>query len=181
MTKSYYIHGYMSEPDSTKGTLLKQKLGVIPIKYRSCPPEELIISECLENISKTIKNDDEINLIGSSLGGFLAAKTAVNFPSVKKLILFNPAIIPIDYDILKIKDMPQSILRDMISPDLFNKIDCDIFILIGTKDDVVPNNWVIDFAKNQQATVKFLDDDHSFSENIEKIPKIISPILDKKH
>ena len=29
----YYIHGYLSEPNGTKGTILKEKLGVIPIKY----------------------------------------------------------------------------------------------------------------------------------------------------
>ena len=74
--KLYYIHGYLSSPDSTKGTLLKKTLNAIPIKYRDCPPEKLKISECLKNIKKVIENDLKAILIGSSLGGYLAAKTA---------------------------------------------------------------------------------------------------------
>jgi len=92
----YYIHGYLSSPNSTKGTLLKKTLNAHPIKYRDCQPEELLISDCLNQISNVIKNDHEVTLIGSSLGGLLAVKTAQKNQNVKKLILLNPAIIPPD-------------------------------------------------------------------------------------
>ena len=61
----YYIHGYLSSPDSTKGIILNKKLNVKPIRYRDCEPEELIISDCVKKINETIKNDDNIiaNLI----------------------------------------------------------------------------------------------------------------------
>ncbi len=42
----YYIHGYLSDPESTKGILLKDKLNVKSIKYRDCKPENLDIAEC---------------------------------------------------------------------------------------------------------------------------------------
>ncbi len=176
--KLYYIHGYLSSPDSTKGTILKEKLNVKPLKYRECRPEDLVISECIKNIEEEIKNDENPILIGSSLGGFLSAKIALNNKKIKKLILFNPAIIPKDYDIKKIKDMPQRITKDMKEPNFFTKkIPADIYIFNGTNDDVVPNNWVIDFAKAQEAEIRFLHDDHSFSKNIEKIPEYIEKIL----
>ncbi len=177
----YYIHGYLSSPDSTKGTLFKKTLNAKPIRYRTCEPEELVILECLKNIKKEIKNDQDVILIGSSLGGFLAAKIALNSHNVTKLILLNPAVIPKDYDITKIKDMPQKILKDMKDPKLFDtKIQADITILLGTEDTVVPNRWPIEFAKAQQATIKFYHDDHSFTKNIKKLPNIIKKVIEQK-
>ena len=174
----YYIHGYMSAPDSTKGTLFKQKLSAKPIKYRDCEPEDLVISECLSEIKKEIKNDEDAVLIGSSLGGFLAAKTALENENVKQIILLNPAIIPLSVDITKIDGMPQSILSDIQDESLFkNKISSDIYILIGLQDDVVPIKWPLEFAMSQNSTIKFFEDDHSFSKNLEKLPQIIKKIL----
>jgi predicted esterase YcpF (UPF0227 family) len=176
----YYIHGYLSSPKSTKGVLFKEKLNAKAIRYRDCEPEDLIISDCLARIKKEIENDENTILIGSSLGGFLAAKTALENPKVKQIILLNPAIIPPSVDITKIHGMPQRILSDIQETSLFKeKISSSIFILIGIKDDLIPFNWPIEFALSQEATVRFFDDDHRFSNNISQIPKIIDNILDK--
>jgi predicted esterase YcpF (UPF0227 family) len=176
----YYIHGYLSEPYSTKGKLFKEKLNAKPIKYRDCKPEDLIISDCVKQIENEIKIDQKAILIGSSLGGFLAAKTALINQNVKHIILLNPAIIPPSVDIKKIQGMPLRILKDIQDSKLFNeKIDSNIDILAGTLDDVVPNDWVTEFANAQNVEVKFLIDDHSFSNNINKLPEIITDILDK--
>ena len=176
--KLYYIHGYQSSPDSAKGTLFQKKLNATAIKYRDCKPEDLIISECLKRISDIIKNDKVVVLIGSSLGGFLAVSTAINHSNVKKLILLNPAIIPPSTDIDKIQGLPRKIIEDMIDKRLFaNKIDAEITILRGTKDELVPDSWVLEFAKAQKATVMLFNDDHMFSHNLAKLPDIISDIL----
>ena len=176
----YYIHGYMSNPNSTKGILFKEKLNAKAIKYRDCKPENLLISDCLKRINKEIKDDKNVTLIGSSLGGFLAAKTAFENLNVEQLILLNPAIIPPSVDITKIQGMPQEILHDMQDKRLFKeKISSKIFILIGTKDEVLPLNWVIEFAKAQEATVRFLNDDHSFTNNMNQLSDIIGAILNK--
>ena len=173
----YYVHGYLSNPNSTKGTLFKKTLNAKPIKYRDCEPEKLTISDCLKRISEEIQNDENAILIGSSLGGFLAAKTALTH-KIKKLILLNPAIIPPGYDISKIEDMPQEILRDMQDEDLFSqKIKSEIHIFIGTNDCVVPNRWPIEFAKAQEASVRFLKDDHSFTSYINHLPTFIKNII----
>lgn len=176
----YYIHGYLSEPNSTKGTLFKEKLNAKAIIYRDCEPEDLVVSDCVKRIEEEIKNDENAILIGSSLGGLLAAKTALDNSNIKHIILLNPAIIPINFDITKIKDMPQRILRDMRDPRFFNeKIKSKISILAGTMDDVVPSDWVLEFAKSQEIDVKFYEDDHSFSYNLDQLPDIITNILDK--
>ena len=89
----YYIHGYQSSPSSEKGKLFKEKLGAIPIKYRDCKPEDLVIKECIGRIKSIISKDKKVILIGSSLGGYLAAKVAFDI-KIDKLILLNPAIVP---------------------------------------------------------------------------------------
>ena len=178
----YYIHGYESSPDGTKGTIFKEKLNSKAIKYRDCKPEDIVISDCLRRIAEEIKNDKEIVLIGSSLGGFLAAKTALKNSNVKQIILLNPAVIPPSIDIRTIKDIPMSILNDMQDNRLFNeKLDAEIFIFSGIEDEIVSPNWVLEFARVQEATVKFLHDDHRFMRNTDRLPDIITGLLDKKH
>ena len=168
----------MSNPKSTKGTLFKEKLNAIPIKYRNCKPEEIVISDCLKQIKKEIEKDKEIILIGSSLGGFLAAKTALENKNVKQIILLNPAIIPPSTDISKIKDIPKKILHNMQDKNLFKKkINSYIYIIVGTKDELIPSYWPIEFALSQDATVRFLYDDHSFTNNLNQLPGIITKIL----
>ena len=46
---------------------------------------------------------------------------------------------------------------------------------------MIPNDWGLKFAKAQEATVKFLNDDHSFSYNMNQLPEIIGEFLNKKH
>jgi len=174
----YYLHGYQSNPFSEKGTLLREALQVVPITYRDGAPEDLVISECLIRIYEVIKKDQQVVLIGSSLGGFLAAATALNHPNVKQLILLNPAIIPPQTDLNKIQGMPYRILKEMIDPRLFEqKIPASITILRGTRDNVIPDDWVICFAKAQQAKIQLYNDDHRFSRNLKKLPVIISALL----
>jgi len=176
----YYIHGYMSNPKSTKGILFKEKLNAIPIKYRDCKPEEIIITDCLEKIKKELEADKDIILIGSSLGGFLVAKTALENKNVKQIILLNPAIIPPFADLSKINGMPKQILLDMQDKNLFKKkINSSIYMIVGTKDDLIPADWPIAFALSQDANIRFLYDDHRFTNYINQLPEIITKILDK--
>jgi predicted esterase YcpF (UPF0227 family) len=174
----YYIHGYQSSPDGTKGTLFREKLNAKAINYRDCKPEDLLISDCLKRISNVVKNDENVVLIGSSFGGFLAASTAINHSNIKTLILLNPAIIPPSFNIDNIQGMPMNILRDIIDRRLFEKrLSADITILRATKDDVVPDEWVLEFAKAQEATIIFFHDDHVFSRYLTKLPSIILEII----
>ncbi len=174
----YYIHGYLSNPNSTKGTLFNEKLDAKAICYRSCEPEDLVIADCLKQINNEIINDKNVILIGSSLGGFLAAVTALNSLNVKKLILLNPAVILPSEDISKLQGVPKRILNEMKNNNLFEKkIEAEIAIIMGTEDDVIPSYWIFEFAKKQEATIRFLHDDHSFTQNISKLPDIITNII----
>jgi predicted esterase YcpF (UPF0227 family) len=177
----YYLHGYQSSPNGEKATLFKKRLQALPIVYRDSPPEELRISQCLQRISEAISTDPQVILIGSSLGGFLAASTALTHPTVQHLILLNPATIPPDIDLTTIEGMPLRILQEMHDPRLFKeKIPAAITILRGTLDDVVPDHWVLSFALAQHATIHLYTDDHRFSKNLHQLPRIISELMRKE-
>jgi pimeloyl-ACP methyl ester carboxylesterase len=174
----YYLHGYQSSPDGEKATVFKETLQAVPITYRDVSPEDLIISRCLNRISDVIQNDHDIVMIGSSLGGFLAAATALTNVNVRQLILLNPAIIPPDIDLRTIEGIPLRILQEMRDPLLFSKkIPAAITILRGTLDDVVPDEWILHFAKAQNATIQLYNDDHRFSRNLQNLPGIIKKLL----
>jgi len=178
MNKLFYIHGYLSSPDSTKGTLFKKKLGAISIKYRDCEPEDLIIKDCMNEIKNVIRNYDDVVLIGSSLGGLLAANVALENNNVKKILLLNPAVIPLNEDVSDESSVPLRIFNEMKDNQLFEKkISAEIFILVGSKDDVIPFHWIKEFAMFQEATIKFLHDDHSFTHNIDLLSGIISSVI----
>jgi len=174
----YFLHGYQSSPDGEKATLLKKTLKAIPITYRDGTPEDLVISKALSRVSDAIQNDKKVVFIGSSLGGFLAASTALTHPAVKQLILINPAIIPPDVDLRTIQGISLRILEEMRDLRLFEqKIPAPVTILRGTQDDVVPDHWILSFAKAQNATIQLYDDDHRFTKNLHRLPSIIAEIV----
>ncbi len=172
----YYIHGYLSSTEGDKATLLRERLQATAISYRDGPPEKLNIADAIVRIMEAIGVDSQAMLIGSSLGGLLAAKTAKQI-TVNHLILINPAIIPPFVDLSTIDDMPDHILKEMRDEQLFlSKIQTKIDILVGTNDETVPNEWSIEFAKAQQASIHFFKDDHRFSNHLNDLPKIIKDL-----
>jgi predicted esterase YcpF (UPF0227 family) len=175
----YYVHGYLSSPEGSKAEILKKELNAIPIKYRDVPAEELVIRDCLDEIKKVIANDDDVVLIGSSLGGCLVSKLALELPGkIKHIFLLNPAVIPPEVDINSIPDMPKRILKDMKDDRLFTrKIDTTITIFSATNDTVVLPEWVLNFAQFQEATVQFLHDDHRFSNYLYDLPQLITSFM----
>jgi len=175
----YYIHGYLSSPEGSKATILKRKLHAIPVKYRDVPAEDLVIRDCVNEIKNVIGDDDQVILIGSSLGGCLVSKLALDIPDqLNHIILLNPAVIPPEVDITTIPDMPQRILRDMKDDRLFSQhLAPSITVFSATNDTVVPPEWVIRFAQVQEATVQFIHDDHRFSKNLEGLPHMIESFL----
>jgi predicted esterase YcpF (UPF0227 family) len=174
----YYIHGYQSTPNSTKGMLFQEKLNARSIDYHQGKPEDLEIDVCVQNILNAIQGDNGPILIGSSLGGLLAAKVALDHSLVKILILLNPVIISPQADRSRIRGIPGRILSEMRDRHLFDKkISAQTTILMATKDEVIPRNWILGFAMAQQATVKFLNDDHAFTSNLNRLPDIIDEIL----
>ncbi len=91
----FYLHGFASGPTSSKAKFFKEQLADSAISF-SAPDlaegnfEALTITAQLAVIQRLIGTEPAV-LIGSSLGGYLAALTAAVTPSVKRLLLLAPA------------------------------------------------------------------------------------------
>ena len=106
----YYIHGYRSGPSSVKGALFQRELNARAIDYHTGKPEDLDIDAAVRQVADAIRNDKNPILIGSSLGGFLGARVALECTKVKKLVLLNPAIIPPRANIDRLRGIPREYL-----------------------------------------------------------------------
>jgi len=90
-----YLHGFASSPASQKAQFFARKLADRGIRLE-IPDlaehgfENLTISDQLDQIERLLGNDGAI-LIGSSLGGYVAALYAARHSEVQRLVLLAPA------------------------------------------------------------------------------------------
>lgn len=92
MRTTLYLHGFLSHPDSNKGSLLRlahEKAG-IPFE---APELYMSPKEVAELLTKTVcrLGAENVNVVGSSLGGFYAAWLAEHF-DINRAVLLNPAL-----------------------------------------------------------------------------------------
>ena len=96
MTRVVYLHGFASSPHSSKAQFFQRKFAErgVPMEIPRLDEgrfEELTISGQLRVIGRAVGEQPAI-LIGSSLGGYLAALYAAQHPSeIEKLVLLAPA------------------------------------------------------------------------------------------
>jgi pimeloyl-ACP methyl ester carboxylesterase len=92
-----YLHGFLSGPDSQKGRYLEKSFGEAGHKLHrpdlnGSDFSQMTISSQLEIIDSLLQSiSGEVVLLGSSLGGYLAALTAGKWKKVIKLIFMAPA------------------------------------------------------------------------------------------
>jgi len=90
-----YLHGFASSPQSRKAQAFRTSFAERGIRL-DIPAldegdfEHLLISRQLRVIDRTV-GEDSACLIGSSMGGYLAALYAAGHPRISKLVLLAPA------------------------------------------------------------------------------------------
>jgi pimeloyl-ACP methyl ester carboxylesterase len=95
MTPVVYLHGFASGPASSKATYFRRALEAAgaPVSVPDLAAgdfEHLSITGQLEVIGRAAGNGP-VALIGSSMGGYLAALYAARHPEVERLVLLAPA------------------------------------------------------------------------------------------
>lgn len=90
-----YLHGFASGPNSSKARFFRARCAEsgIPIEFPDLADgnfEGLTITGQLEVIERAARGE-AVNLIGSSMGGYLAALYASQHLEVKKAVLLAPA------------------------------------------------------------------------------------------
>jgi pimeloyl-ACP methyl ester carboxylesterase len=95
MTRIVYLHGFASSPASTKSTYFANRFAELGVEFE-IPEldegnfEQLTVTGQLEVIHQAV-DGDRVTLMGSSLGGYLAALYAARHINVKNLVLLAPA------------------------------------------------------------------------------------------
>jgi hypothetical protein len=95
MTRIVYLHGFASGPSSRKAAFFREKLQSAGIELETPQLEQgdfrtLSLSKQLRVVETTL-GGAPVRIIGSSMGGYLAALYAASHPEVEKLVLLAPA------------------------------------------------------------------------------------------
>ena len=95
MSRIVYLHGFASSPASKKAQFFRERFRELGIGLEIPDLAEgnfagLTLSGQLGVVEREVRNDP-VTLIGSSMGGYLAALFAARHPEVKKLVLMAPA------------------------------------------------------------------------------------------
>lgn len=139
-----FIHGQESSSQGTKGLF-----------FRDLFPEMIIpnfagdVSTRMSELSGILLDKRGIIMIGSSLGGLMAALYAFqNQDRIRKLILLAPA--------LNLQEL---------TPYLSEKLTLPVYIFHGKEDELIPLKLIQTIAKKvfTNLTFNLVDDDHRLS------------------
>lgn len=196
-----YLHGFCSGPSSRKAQFFKQKFArnganlLIP-DLNGGDFEHLTLTRQLQIVEETLPLDDApVLLIGSSLGGFLAAIFAQTHPRVEKAVLMAPAFSFIKRQLTVLGDAAVEKWKQQGYLEVFHygydsvrrlhygivadakkyealplRRQFSVQIFHGLKDEVVPFKLSIGYMKkNSQAHLVLLNSDHQLLDSTERI------------
>jgi len=153
-----FVHGQESSSQGTKGLF-----------FRGLFPEMIIpdfvgdVSTRMSKLNKILldKKEKGITMIGSSLGGLMAALYAFqNQDRMRKLILLAPAL-----------NLPE------LNPYLSEKLTIPVYVFHGKEDELIPPKLIRTIAEKVYTNLTFnlVDDDHRLSRTFTSIdwPQLI--------
>jgi pimeloyl-ACP methyl ester carboxylesterase len=194
-----YLHGFASSPDSRKARFFIEKLNGIGIRLEALnlAPDfrNLTISSQLAVIHEAAHNQ-QVVLIGSSLGGYLAALYAAGHPeTVDRMLLLAPAfdfhrlwqkelgagklsewresgtILIYHYGAGRKTPLGFQLMEDAAKYPAFPNIKQPCLILHGLNDEVVPYEKSARFAAGHPDNAKLLpvDSGHELTDVLNEI------------
>ena len=197
--KTIYLHGFASGPLSRKAQFFRRRFEecrqvlVIPA-LDDGDFENLTITGQLKLLER-LAGGEPVALIGSSLGGYVAALYAARHPEVARLVLLAPAFhfprrwmetqLPGDvaawkregkmgifhYSEGRIRDIGYQLVTDAEGYEPAPNVTQPTLVFHGLKDDVVPASYSTEFAAAHPANVilRLLDSGHELTDVLERI------------
>lgn len=153
--KIIFSHGKESGPNGKKIQLLSKVASNLGFETDSIDYRGMYdVKERVALLEKTLMDlgEEEVILVGSSMGGYVATVVASKFP-VLGLFLMCPALYMEDYDVQ--------------TYDVKTK---NITIVHGWSDEVIPFNNSIKFGLENSANVLLIEDNHK----LENSPTILA-------
>ena len=163
MTTVIFSHGQESGPWGTKIRAMAEL-----VKGLGCAADSIDyqgIADPTERVEKCVREcagiDDDIVLVGSSMGGHVATAAAARIGATGLFVL-APAYFMQGYE-------------DLTPP----PPEMPICIVHGWHDDIVPVDNSIRYARNCGATIHLVEGDHRFTANLDEINEYLRYFLDK--
>src|SRR5687767_13010171 len=209
MSRILYLHGFASGPSSSKAQYFKQRLeaegGEVEIPNLDAGDfEHLTISGQLAVIEKAAAGEP-ISLMGSSMGGYLAALYAARHSEVAKVILLAPAFCftrrwPEELGAARLEEWRRTgamevfhyaagrnrpvgygLLEDGAQYEDYPDFRQPGLIFHGAHDDVVPAAFSQEFAADHpNVRLEIMDSDHQLLNVLElMMPKVQDFLLGK--
>lgn len=200
-----YIHGFASSPASRKAQTFRSALAshgvdlVIPAMDDG-DFEHLLVSRQLSVIARTLRGEQAC-LIGSSMGGYLAALFASTHPEISRLVLMAPAFAfserwqelarqrygagspPEFFEVYhygkkRMRQVHSRLIEEALEYPPYPDFSQPTLIFHGTADDTVPIDNSRDFvAAHPHAQLVELDSDHELVNVLDDITAQALPFL----
>lgn len=189
-----YLHGFASSPASSKATYFRSRFAERGLDL-SIPPldggdfEHLTITAQLQVVAEAAGTGD-VTVIGSSLGGYLAALYAARHPEVRGIVLMAPAFcFPRRWEdelgaeafaewrksgkrsvfhYGQERELPiwYGLIEDGLQYEDYPAPQCPALVLHGSNDSVVPVSYSREFQRRQGERVRLVEypSDHSLTD-----------------
>jgi pimeloyl-ACP methyl ester carboxylesterase len=210
MTRVIYLHGFASSPASSKARFFRESLE--RAGFRVDVPdlaagdfEHLTITGQLAVVEQ-IAAGEPVSLIGSSLGGYLAALYAARHPEVRRAVLLAPAFVfsrlwsstedgpeeveewrrtgtkaVFHYGENRMCQLGYQLLADAGRYEDYPEFSQPALIFHGIHDESVPVSSSREFAAaHSNATLEVLDSDHQLLNVLDYLATRIIPFLTER-
>jgi pimeloyl-ACP methyl ester carboxylesterase len=196
--RSLYLHGFASGPASSKAQFFRrkfeerrQRLEILHLDEGDF--EHLTVTRQLGVIEREARGE-AVALIGSSMGGYLAALYAARHPEVSRLVLLAPAFgfarrwpeslgadvvsrwketgtRPVfHYGEKRQRALSYELLEDGLKYEDDPAFEQPALIFHGKRDDTVPASFSLAFARNHpKVTLEILDSGHELLDVLDPI------------
>ncbi|NOX36678.1 MAG: alpha/beta fold hydrolase [Calditrichaeota bacterium] len=194
-----YLHGFASGPGSTKGQYFLERLAAAGIQLE-IPDltggdfEHTTITRQLDAVQQLLQScEEDVCLIGSSLGGWLATLIAEEFSCVTRMVLIAPAFrfvsrqsrifgeaalaewkrrgyLPVyHYGTRSTRQLHYHFLEDARKYEsIVPRRNIPTLVFHGIYDESVPYSLSVDYLKtNPQARIVLLASDHGMTDQLE--------------
>jgi alpha/beta superfamily hydrolase len=189
MSRFIYLHGFASGPSSQKARFFRERfaelgMGLDVPDLAEGKFEQLTLSGQLAVMERRAMGDP-VSLIGSSMGGYLAALYAARHPEVEKLVLLAPAFSFLTrwpeglgeskmdewkrtgsmqvFDYVEKRNVPigYQLIEDAQKYEGFPNVQQSVLIFHGKQDTTVPAELSVTFSKlHPQTKLRLMESDH---------------------
>jgi len=197
--RTIYLHGFASGPASKKATFFRQHIPTLEIPDLSAGDFEHLSITGQIGVIDELAAGEPVALIGSSMGGYLAALYAAQQVNVAKLVLLAPAfgfarswaaapeaeswrktgfLDVYHYGDKRKRRLGYQLIEDAMRYDDFPDFRQPALIFHGIHDTVVPPGLSSQFAgAHPNARLRLLDSDHELLNVLDSIWREAGPFL----